>query len=920
MRVEPAMSRLHLQAITCLASLTAWLALCAPALAIESLSVDAVLQKYVNRYAIPLRMIVAVETREGCRLELRRDFARSAGADEARAQERLLEEVHSSGIARDILRYNSGRTRAARELFRVDEDERACRLIEYRPAVARFRPPQAPLNRKLTVRYNSEALAPALEIEIARQHQPAIRITVVQGRADPDAPAPKLDLAAPASARLEGNGKDLVLLWHGKPLVDWGMQRRPMLYNARLDTALLHLSFRSKSAVEQDVKRLGSGGRLAFPEGAVLTVLERDRQGLPVDRAQISWRRAASSDVLYAQDESGRQFWPRNPTNFELQIVRSITGLGSKAPKDVVLSLHRNLALELQSILHMAACEQRAPAASRMGCQRFRDPGLKPEIERRAYGSVVIMDALSGEYLGAAGIPVIELPPAQAGDPLWPVDGAAEFLRPRDIGSVAKAPLTFALLATAPVLSTLRIGPYTGGKGAIDSILGVPFGPSKLSDQSPASCGPLVSLDCYIRKSLNRYAATLIALGAVPRLGPDPAGVSAGNGNPLGDDRFMVEIGGRPRWIEHTPLGFLWASPPPGGSELTALPWATFAASAFGIDVVHVSGDGLDRANASTETWQAIDPGNPLAARAFAAVSPERVNLRLNEASDFRNKYLVLILGGGDSRWPTAKLAEVFSRTVQLRQVRGTWLRRNHSQGLPSFPELLPPSGEAALQPLLKGLSEVLGAEGTGRAYARRVSDLTQHAQGMGYRLRFWAKSGTPDVDEPAEAEQHPIDRAFEAGLLSYRPRNDSGWTVQWKRRDKLANIDDALSADLRQGRIPRAELQPLSMADVDRLVRLNRLSPLEQRGVCAEQGAALRCRWPTAERRRTEHKGKSYAVYADVRKGDSERPCHAVSMAVSFYEEQGEAFTTMMHRLLAVDGPMAKALRLDTDGSGPCR
>ena len=53
----------------------------------------------------------------------------------------------------------------------------------------------------------------------------------------------------------------------------------------------------------------------------------------------------------------------------------------------------------------------------------------------------------------------------------------------------------------------------------------------------------------------------------------------------------------------------------------------------------------------------------------------DEVNLRLNDIVDLQQDYLMSILGGNRSRWPSIKVAETFSRMVTRRDVKARLIR-----------------------------------------------------------------------------------------------------------------------------------------------------------------------------------------------------------------------------------------------------
>ncbi|MEA2488447.1 MAG: hypothetical protein QOH21_239 [Acidobacteriota bacterium] len=138
---------------------------------------------------------------------------------------------------------------------------------------------------------------------------------------------------------------------------------------------------------------------------------------------------------------------------------------------------------------------------------------------------------------------------------------------------------------------------------------------------------------------------------------------------------------------------------------------------------------------------------------ALQSVSPERVNLSLNQVTDFRTEFVSLLLGGSTSLWTNVQLAEALSRLVTKRKVEATMLHALRSrtpnapeEALRTFAEL--GVSDEARDTVLRGMKRVvLGTNGTAKLMAPRVAELEQRFPG--YRIALFSKTGSPTVVRP---------------------------------------------------------------------------------------------------------------------------------------------------------------------------
>jgi cell division protein FtsI/penicillin-binding protein 2 len=163
---------------------------------------------------------------------------------------------------------------------------------------------------------------------------------------------------------------------------------------------------------------------------------------------------------------------------------------------------------------------------------------------------------------------------------------------------------------------------------------------------------------------------------------------------------------------------------------------------------------------------------------ALQSVSPERVNLSLNQVTDFRTEFVSLLLGGSTSLWTNVQLAEALSRLVTKQQVEATMVHAVRMRD----PAAQPDAAQAATPPripalavsdearntVLRGMQRViLGDRGTARQMSSRVAELEQRFPG--YKVAVYSKTGSPTVQRPETKPSGEIVRQLvRRGLLFY--------------------------------------------------------------------------------------------------------------------------------------------------------
>lgn len=162
---------------------------------------------------------------------------------------------------------------------------------------------------------------------------------------------------------------------------------------------------------------------------------------------------------------------------------------------------------------------------------------------------------------------------------------------------------------------------------------------------------------------------------------------------------------------------------------------------------------------------------------AFQAISPERVNVALNQITDLRTELVSFLLGGSTSQWTNVQLAEALSRLVTKRQVEATMLHALRERDAKEPVEPRPPVfGELdvtdeARNAVLQGMSRViLGTQGTARPLVPQVTQLQRSFPG--YNVAVFSKTGSPTV---TRSESRPVSEILGALVLRGRLFGNGG-------------------------------------------------------------------------------------------------------------------------------------------------
>lgn len=359
-----------------------------------------------------------------------------------------------------------------------------------------------------------------------------------------------------------------------------------------------------------------------------------------------------------------------------------------------------------------------------------------------ARASITIMDANTGEVLAIAGRP-LRTPGAsiftRAG-----LDDRNQNFTARPVGSVAKAPITMAILQAHPELADLRLT----AMGDFKSVVGVEAG---FRDTVSGE----VNLTSFLARSSNRYAVglMLLALSDNPAA-PDPALVDGPDCYFIGSQKRC-----RPPVIQTMePIG---ASGPDGyvlkGRTGPPLTWGVTLNDMFGLLTEFEAGRVVSTANLWPGLAETPKQGG-------GWIFLEEGNLGLNELIDLRRDYLMSILGGSRTRWSSIKVAEMFSRMVTRRPVSA---RFTQPDGLPVLDVRLP-AHPSEWDRVLEGLEAVTGRDPAIRGTAARLQASIPPGD-----YRVFAKTGTPTLEietDPSQVRAAAVRLATRQCGLSWDP------------------------------------------------------------------------------------------------------------------------------------------------------
>lgn len=484
-------------------------------------------------------------------------------------------------------------------------------------------------------------------------------------------------------------------------------------------------------------------------------------------------------------------------------------------------------------------------------------------------------------------------------------------MRREVIGSVAKVPFSLSILAAQPLLKDLRINNY-----AIESqsILGVQLDKTLGEAHPPGTkCGETIDFHCFIMKSLNRYAATLLALGAVEKQGDIL--VNSGNIDLDGD---WYSIGNPPVKITKQPKSFIYSdghavSP----AEVFQLPWAVRARELFDVDMRTTTPGALNESRHHLYMWRHAmrkdASQTPEALVAFSEVSPEKEHLDLNIASNFGMDYIPLILGQGASTWSGVKVAETFARIVNNQRVQASFVQvpsddRGHYAAYPPLQEPADPAFEASRLALLAAMQDVV-RKGTAQEYFKSILDSLQTAaRARGMEVQVFAKTGTPRVASyVSSAESQEIENIVSEHKIQVTRGQPNGPMTIFYEGQKIERGDKS-----------RLSMPKLRRRALEILAEVNAMdNAKDQNEICIGVGAKVSCPRNNVRAEKNDD-GRNFAGVLNLLK-DGRVHC-SVSIAFSIVRTtDSDPLPNLVKRVFAEDGPIYRHLGLTKDGISNC-
>lgn len=798
----------------------------------------------------------------------------------------LHREILRSPLPGEVYRFNHPRAAADRALFELNPD--TCEIRRYIGSRHDFRPPVMRSGQELKVRYAVEAdsATEVLLLKIASQKQ--VRLPIRATAADQKKGHEEVNVCA-ATTKTKPLAKAILFIMCGnEKLAEWDhSQGISIIQNVRSGMNLKIHHPQGGVGKNGVATALPEGGKVFFPPGATLTIRTQSAKGAGVPKENSSGNVAtftrASSVIkpLFHQKANGQVAWGRIPTNFEVQIVEALRSAGDNVDQDVKLTIDPTISAELEFDLNlsMEALRSRIAADARASNTPLRN--------RPYYGSVAMLDAMTGDIVGIASYPQAASPEAYLNGDFRALPQREEALTRRVIGSVAKAPLSFAIIAARPELASMRLSPFDGSP--INSILGRQL-ESPLSNHPSSACGLEVDFRCYLALSLNKYALTLMAMGA---LSENPR-IDEGN-LPLGKDAITVGE----RKIAYQPLGFLFGEKFNGvDGAFTELPLAKKLSDLFDIEFRFEAADppGLHK-----YMWQnAMKAGAKPDSSSFAMITPEAENFQLNLIKNYRNDYLTLILGGGNSRWSAVKVAESYARMVSAKRIEASFVQAKKR----NVGSLLLKDASEARTAILDGLSNVIDMSGATANWLRpEKAALAYLAKEANYELAMYAKTGTPQVDSVSDSGQIERVRASLGTVVPKRRAKDSdGHDFTYKN-----NII------VEQTIVEPKDNQLLDEDLIKLFARFNQKpTKAEQKAICEIIGQQVTCPDRKLETMAGDD-GRNLALVVELRRGET--LCRAVSMAYAHSlkpsGKDDSIWRAMVKRSLSTSGPVARYLGL---------
>ena len=437
-----------------------------------------------------------------------------------------------------------------------------------------------------------------------------------------------------------------------------------------------------------------------------------DRKGRPQRRGWVV-REAQDPNLIYDARSDVWHGGSENPL-----LVRVVEALGSAA-RATRADVEQSVTLTLKQSTEQATAEvMRAMVAKvRTGKRSLSD----------ARAAITLMDGTSGALLALPSWPESSVP-FEAGLDDLPENHNFTRLPP---GSVAKVLYSAALLEMHKEFLKLEV---TVLPESFETVAGITLD-DPVGEEGPAGTLNFTNAIAY---SANRYAATLLTLAS------DEAG-AAGARAVITEPNDWFSVNGVSQ--DHRPPNLLF-EPGRQGILVADLDWARRMRELYEININSARiGDNAYR----RYVWD----GLPRAFRTFGAgavlldsIAPPTENLQLDriDASDFRTRFLPLILGGGESRWSNVALAESFASIVNNRRVRARMVEGAAPASHTGPTDWLDPEVRKAL---LTGMNGVIKF-GTGSKVLSTVRrDMARAAcLQRGRSFELFGKTGTPELED----------------------------------------------------------------------------------------------------------------------------------------------------------------------------
>ncbi|HEY2068369.1 MAG TPA: hypothetical protein VGG48_02345 [Rhizomicrobium sp.] len=492
-------------------------------------------------------------------------------------------------------------------------------------------------------------------------------------------------------------------------------------------------------------------------------------------------------DIYSTRDGRHFEFVPA-PIDSGEKMLSSLTPSGERYRDPSAEQLAEAIERDYQNALPAAAPERLYDRDIRTSL----DPVLQPAVQKKLddfvnsfnaggkplIGAITVMDAKSGELLALASYPH-KIEGVRAA---FDADNA-EARRVRQnqnfellpVGSVAKPLIASAILTQYPRLASLTVDIADKTyRVSLTNLLGMPLTPPKTAEEHG---GGRIDLDRFIEQSDNIYAGALLLLASADRGEQQQVAIPPGVITGYAIDGHALRT--RPKSIFEAPDGhggFVVAKPEsqeqlawPGKIELLFDVSASSRGHDHSLDFDQrcSGGGGIygdDVVDASP--WRALFEDDELNACGFREAAPSREGLAVREADDFRRKLLLIMLGNGEGRWSTVKVAEAYARIVTGRRVAASLVHGPQAE----FAQM--PAAYSSRIAITHALTLVTKGTEARTQLPGALTLLSARLQRVGLRAGMFSKTGTPDVPL---VDYTPVDRAINAlirmGKLKYDER-----------------------------------------------------------------------------------------------------------------------------------------------------